>query len=89
MSSFFGFLSTGLVCLTVLGLAFMVVLAMPQSHMRDVMKNILVAIACALYTISPVDFVPEVIFGPLGMVDDLGAVIVGVNAARQALRQAA
>jgi uncharacterized membrane protein YkvA (DUF1232 family) len=78
-----------MVCATIFGIAFMIVLAMPQSRMRDVMKNVLVAIACALYAVSPVDFMPEIIFGPLGLIDDLGAVIVGINAARQAASRAA
>lgn len=89
MSSVLGFLSVAMVCATIFGIAFMIVLAMPQSRMRDVMKNVLVAIACALYAVSPVDFMPEIIFGPLGLIDDLGAVIVGINAARQAASRAA
>jgi len=86
MSSFFGFLSVGLVCLTILGLAFMVVLAMPQSHMRDVMKKVLFAVACAIYVISPIDLMPEAILGPFGLVDDFGALVAGVISARSAIR---
>lgn len=86
MSSFFGFLSTAIVCFTVWSLAFTVVLAMPQSRMRDVMKQVLFAVACGLYVLSPVDLMPEAVFGPLGFVDDIGAVIAGVLAARNAIQ---
>lgn len=85
MSSLFGFLSTGMVCLTILGIAFMVVLAMPQSRMRDVMKQVLVAIFCALYVISPVDFLPEIVLGPAGAIDDIAAVVIGIMSAKKAL----
>lgn len=32
----------------------------------------LAGVAAAIYTIVPVDLIPELIFGPLGLVDDLG-----------------
>jgi uncharacterized membrane protein YkvA (DUF1232 family) len=89
MSEFFGLLSTFLWCGTILGLAFMVVLAMPQSRMRDVMKKVLLAVACAIYVISPIDLMPEALLGPFGLVDDLGALVAGVIAARSAFRTAA
>ncbi len=85
MESVFGFLSTALTCLTVLGLAFMVVLSLPQSRMRDVMKHVLTAVFCVIYVISPVDFLPEIALGPVGLVDDLGAVMLGIISAKKAL----
>ena len=30
------------------------------------------AIGAVIYTISPVDLIPEILFGPIGLVDDLG-----------------
>lgn len=30
------------------------------------------SIGALIYTISPVDFIPEIVFGPLGLVDDVG-----------------
>ena len=30
------------------------------------------AVVTVIYTISPIDFIPEFILGPLGLVDDLG-----------------
>ncbi len=32
----------------------------------------LTAFAALIYTIVPVDLIPEIVFGPLGFVDDLG-----------------
>ena len=29
-------------------------------------------IAAIIYTISPIDLIPELVFGPLGLADDLG-----------------
>lgn len=46
-------------------------------------KAMMIAAGCFLYTISPVDILPEVILGPLGIPDDILAVIVGI---RQAFR---
>jgi len=89
MSEFFGFLSTFLWCGTILGLAFMVVLSMPQSHMRDVMKKVLFAVACFFYIVSPIDFMPEALLGPFGFVDDIGALVAGVMSAKSAFHSAA
>jgi hypothetical protein len=51
MSSLFGFLSTAMVCLTIMGIAFMVILAMPQSRMREVMKQVMAAMSGPLKTL--------------------------------------
>ncbi len=32
----------------------------------------LAAIAALIYTISPIDLIPELVFGPLGIADDIG-----------------
>ena len=39
----------------------------------------IVAIASLIYTISPIDLIPELILGPLGYVDDLGLVGIAVS----------
>ena len=39
----------------------------------------IVAIASLVYTISPIDLIPELILGPLGYVDDLGLVSIVVG----------
>lgn len=32
----------------------------------------IMAVITVIYTISPVDFIPEIFLGPLGLIDDLG-----------------
>lgn len=86
MGDFFRFLSTCMWCGTFLGLAFMVVLALPQSRMRDVMKKVLFAVGCVIYIISPIDLMPEAILGPFGLLDDGGALIAAILSARSAMR---
>ena len=39
----------------------------------------IVAIASLIYTISPIDLIPELILGPLGYVDNLGLVSIAVG----------
>ena len=38
---------------------------------------------CLLYILSPVDLVPEIILGPLGLVDDIGLLMFGVASAKK------
>jgi uncharacterized membrane protein YkvA (DUF1232 family) len=45
-----------------------------------------IAIACGIYVISPVDALPEIILGPLGLFDDVGALVAGLLSARAALQ---
>ncbi len=89
MSNFFGFLNVAMVCFTVWALAFTVVLAMPHSRMRDVMKKVLFAMACGIYIISPIDLMPEAVLGPFGLIDDFGALVAGVASLHSAIRVAA
>jgi len=86
MSELFNLLSTFMWCGTILGLALMIVLSLPKSHMREVMKRFLLVAACVVYIFSPFDIVPEAIFGPLGFIDDIGAFAAGLMAARSAIR---
>jgi uncharacterized membrane protein YkvA (DUF1232 family) len=69
-----------MVCATILAVVFMIVLAMPQSKMRDVVKYVIIAIGCGLYILCPIDFVPEAALGPIGLLDD-GAALIGAIAA--------
>jgi uncharacterized membrane protein YkvA (DUF1232 family) len=39
----------------------------------------LVPLATLIYVISPVDFVPELALGPLGALDDIGVLLLGLN----------
>jgi len=40
------------------------------------------AVVTVIYTLSPLDFIPELFLGPLGLADDLGlwAVLIGLAA---------
>jgi uncharacterized membrane protein YkvA (DUF1232 family) len=71
-------------CGTALVTVFVVLLALPQSKLREVLMPIVgwaVAIFCGFYCVSPVDVVPEALLGPFGLVDDLGALALGISAA--------
>jgi uncharacterized membrane protein YkvA (DUF1232 family) len=76
-------------CGTMLFLAFMALLAMPKSKLRAVMMQIVgwaVVALCVAYGLSPIDLIPEAFLGPLGLVDDLGALAVAVGAGSAALQ---
>lgn len=69
-------------------IAFLVLLAMPKSELRSVMMPIVgwaMAVFSGLYVLSPVDLVPEALLGPIGIVDDIGAIFVGISAAKMAM----
>ena len=40
------------------------------------------AVVTVVYTLSPIDLIPEIILGPLGLADDLGmwAILIGLAA---------
>lgn len=89
MSGMFETLKVLLMCGTLVTIAFVVLLAMPKSELRKVLMPIIgwaMAIFCGIYAISPIDVVPEAAFGPFGLIDDVGAVVVGVAAAKAAMR---
>ena len=70
-------------------IAFLILLAMPKSELRKVLMPIVgwaMAIFCGIYAISPVDIAPEAVLGPFGLIDDIGAVVMGVTAAKAAMR---
>jgi hypothetical protein len=70
-----------------LTLAFLILLAIPNSELRRVLMPIVgwgMAIFCGIYCISPLDVAPEALLGPFGLIDDVGAAIVGFTAASMA-----
>ena len=88
MQSLLGMIQLLLLCGTVLTLAFVVLLSLPKSELRTFLMPIVgwaMAIFCGIYAISPVDVVPEVVLGPFGLIDDIGAVVAGIGAARMAM----
>lgn len=88
MQDFWSVLQTLMICGTLLGLAFFALLSMPHSKLREFLLPIVgwaAAIFCAVYAISPIDVMPEMFLGPLGLIDDVGAVVAGVTAASIAM----
>ena len=76
-------------CGTILLVAFGILLSLPDSKLRAFLLPIVgwtVAIFCAVFVISPVDIVPEILLGPAGLVDDLAATVTGIAAARVAMK---
>lgn len=47
-------------------------------------KGVLAMGAAFVYLISPIDFAPEIVFGPLGLVDDIGVVTMALTYAKRA-----
>lgn len=78
-----------MLCGTGIVIAFVVLLAMPKSELRSVLMPIAgwaMAIFCGFYAISPIDILPEAVLGPFGLIDDIGAVIVGISSAKAAMK---
>ena len=78
-----------MLCGTVVVIEFVVLLAMPKSELRSVLMPIVgwaMAIFCGFYAISPIDIMPEAVLGPFGLIDDIGAVIVGISSAKAAMK---
>lgn len=70
-------------------ITFMVLLSLPQCRLRDMLMPFVAwgfVALCAAYAISPVDILPEVVLGPFGLFDDLGAVVAGVGTAMSTIR---
>ncbi len=51
-----------------------------MSKGRAILASVLVALGAIAYGASPIDIIPEVIFGPLGLADD-AAILVGAGLA--------
>jgi uncharacterized membrane protein YkvA (DUF1232 family) len=49
-----------------------------MSSRRRVISAVLVAVGALIYGVSPIDVIPELLTGPLGLTDDL-AVLVGAG----------
>jgi len=47
-----------------------------MNRRRKTIAAVIVAIGAVVYGISPIDIIPELVAGPLGILDDLG--VVGV-----------
>lgn len=89
---FLGLLKLGAVLAAMLMLAFLVLLSLPKSRLRAVVMKLAgygIALFSAVYVVSPLDGVPDVI--PIvGWIDDAGALVAGIGgliAARKAKRE--
>lgn len=51
------------------------------------LKEKLLIIIGILYVVSPVDFIPEAVLGPLGLLDDGGAVVALLTTANSISRR--
>ena len=68
---------------------FGILLAVPQSRLRDFLMPIVgwcFALFCGAYILSPVDILPEALMGPFGLFDDAGALVAGIYAASSAIK---
>jgi uncharacterized membrane protein YkvA (DUF1232 family) len=68
-------------------LAFLVLLAMPQSRLREIVMPFVGWAVCALsvaYVVSPIDLVPDFFVG-VGWVDDLVALAVAITSGMAAI----
>jgi uncharacterized membrane protein YkvA (DUF1232 family) len=84
----FDLFSKLLTCGTVLTLAFLVLLALPQSKLRDLIMPFVgwsVAALSATYCVMPIDLFPEAFLGPFGYADDLIALVVAIGSASAAI----
>lgn len=74
---------------TLIVTTFLVLLALPQCKLRQLLMPFVAwgfVVLCALYVVSPVDALPEIVLGPLGAVDDLAAVVAGVGTAMATIK---
>lgn len=42
-------------------------------------RNLLIAVAAVAYLISPLDIIPELVFGPIGLIDDFAILLFAVR----------
>jgi len=89
MESIAQIVSTFVFCGTVLAIAAVVALSLPKSRLRAVLTEFCgwaFMALCAVWAISPVDLFPEAALGPFGLVDDLGAVFLGWQSSKAAMK---
>jgi len=89
VASFFEMLKVMVMCMTVLGIAWVVALSLPKSRLRTVLTEICswaFLVFCGVYAVSPIDILPEAALGPFGFFDDLGAVFLGYQSFQSAMK---
>jgi len=81
--------TTMIVCVSIVSMAFIVLLALPQSKLRSVFMELfqyVLAAGLVLLVLSPIDPIPDVIF-PVGFLDDLGYIVGAFASIRAAQEQ--
>ena len=53
--------------------------AFRKKQYKPELMNIVMGVAATLYIISPIDIIPEALFGPFGLIDDLGILMFGMK----------
>jgi len=87
MAEFFSFLKLFVGCSTLLFLAMLILLALPQSKLRAVgleLTKYALAAGLVLLIPSPVDVIPDVVPG-IGWLDDIGYIVAAISAVRSGL----
>jgi len=67
---------------------FLVLLALPACKLREFLLpfvKLAVVALCSAYVLSPVDIMPEIVMGPFGCIDDLGAAVGGFLTLKSAI----
>lgn len=73
---------------TLIVIVFLLLLALPNCKLREFLMpfvKIAIVALCGAYVLSPIDLMPEIVLGPFGMVDDLGAAVGGFLTFKSAL----
>lgn len=81
---------TLILCGTLLAVAFLVLVSLPQSKLRDLLMPFVgwgVAALSVAYVFSPFDLLPDVIPG-VGWIDDIGAIALAIGSASVAMTAA-
>lgn len=87
IESLFSFLKVFVLCGSLLFIAMLVLLSLPQSRLRCVGLELSKWVLCAglaLLTVSPIDALPDAI-PVVGWLDDIGYIVAAVAAARSAM----
>ena len=87
MESVFSVIRLMILCGSGLLLAMGLLAHLPSSPLRNVLVKVCgyaTAAFCGAYVVSPIDPIPEMFFGPFGLIDDLIAAIAGIMAIRSA-----
>lgn len=42
-------------------------------------RNLLIGVAAVIYLLSPIDIIPEIVFGPIGLIDDFAILLFAIR----------